>query len=174
MKTDKNTKLVHINMLRRGDKFQIPSVRDTMRDMKFVNSTDTSSLIEGYKRDTINDSWRPFRMHVSNGIMVQVVDQFENTNLMEENKQNATATAEQQEVSAAPKRRGRPSKAKLAFNQLKGVDGEFTVKDVVENNDVREYEVHNLIRSAVQSGKLRVVKELVGGRGKPRKVYRLA
>jgi hypothetical protein len=31
-----------------------------------------------------------------------------------------------------------------------------------------------LIRSAVQSGKVNVVKELVGGRGKPRKVYRLA
>jgi hypothetical protein len=173
MKTDTNKKLVHINMLRRGDKFQIPSVRETMRDMKFISSTETSSLIEGYKRDSINDAWRPFRMHVSNGVMVEVVDQFEK-DLMEENKQNATATAEQTGTPAAPKRRGRPSKAKLAFNQLKGVDGEFTVKDVVEKNDIKEYEVHNLIRSAVQSGKVSVVKELVGGRGKPRKVYRLA
>ena len=173
MKTDKNIKLDHINNLRNGDKFQIPSVRDTMRDMKFISSTETSSLIEGYKRDSINDAWRPFRMHVSNGVMVEVVKEFEK-DLMEENKQNATATAGQNEASAAPKRRGRPSKAKLAFNQLKGVDGEFTVKDVVEKNDIREYEVHNLIRSAVQSGKVRVVKELVGGRGKPRKVYRLA
>jgi hypothetical protein len=112
-------------------------------------------------------------MHVSNGVMVEIVDQFEK-NLMEENKQNATATAEQTGEPAAPKRRGRPSKAKLAFNQLKGVDGEFTVRDVVEKNDIKEYEVHNLIRSAVQSGKVSVVKELVGGRGKPRKVYRLA
>jgi hypothetical protein len=112
-------------------------------------------------------------MHISNGVMVDVVEEFEK-DLMEENKQNATATAGQNEASAAPKRRGRPSKAKLAFNQLKGVDGEFTVKDVVEKNDIREYEVHNLIRSAVQSGKVEVVKELIGGRGKPRKVYRLA
>jgi hypothetical protein len=174
MKTDKNIKLVNINMLRRGEKFQIPSVRDTMRDLEFISSTETSSLIEGYKRDTINDSWRPFRMHVSNGVMVQVVENFEKQNLMEENKQNATATAEQNEATAAPKRRGRPSKAKFAFNQLKGVEGEFTVKDVVEKNDVQEYEVHNLIRSAVQSGSVKVVKELIGGRGKPRKVYRLA
>lgn len=173
MKTDKNTKLTHINNLQRGDKFQIPSVRDTMRDMKFISTTETSSLIEGYKRDSIDEAWRPFRMHVSNGVMVELVDQFEK-DLMEENKQKATASAEQHEASAAPKRRGRPSKAKLAFNQLKGVDGEFTVKDVVEKNDIREYEVHNLIRSAVQSGSVRVVKELVGGRGKPRKVYRLA
>ena len=173
MKTDKNTKLVHINNLQRGDKFQIPSVRDTMRDMKFISTTETSSLIEGYKRDSIDEAWRPFRMHVSNGVMVELVEQFEK-DLMEENKQKATASAEQNEASAAPKRRGRPSKAKLAFNQLKGVDGEFTVKDVVEKNDIREYEVHNLIRSAVQSGSVRVVKELVGGRGKPRKVYRLA
>lgn len=173
MKTDKNTKLTHINNLQRGDKFQIPSVRDTMRDMKFISTTETSSLIEGYKRDSIDEAWRPFRMHVSNGVMVELVDQFEK-DLMEENKQKATASAEQNEASAAPKRRGRPSKAKLAFNQLKGVDGEFTVKDVVEKNDIREYEVHNLIRSAVQSGNVRVVKELVGGRGKPRKVYRLA
>lgn len=173
MKTDKNTKLTHINNLQRGDKFQIPSVRDTMRDMKFISTTETSSLIEGYKRDSIDEAWRPFRMHVSNGVMVELVEQFEK-DLMEENKQKATASAEQNEASAAPKRRGRPSKAKLAFNQLKGVDGEFTVKDVVEKNDIREYEVHNLIRSAVQSGSVRVVKELVGGRGKPRKVYRLA
>ena len=173
MKTDTNKKLVHINNLQRGDKFQIPSVRDTMRDMKFISTTETSSLIEGYKRDSIDDNWKPFRMHVSNGVMVEVVDQFEK-NLMEENKQNATAKAEQTVTPAAPKRRGRPSKAKLAFNQLKGVDGEFTVKDVVEKNDIKEYEVHNLIRSAVQGGTVQVVKELVGGRGKPRKVYRLA
>jgi predicted transcriptional regulator len=145
-----------------------------MRDMKFISSTETSSLIEGYKRDSVNDAWRPFRMHVSNGVMVEVIEEFEK-DLMEENKQNATANAGQKnEASAAPKRRGRPSKAKLAFNQLKGVDGEFTVKDVVEKNDIREYEVHNLIRSAVQSGKVQIVKELIGGRGKPRKVYRLA
>lgn len=173
MSTDTNKKLVHINNLRLGDKFQIPSVRDTMRDMKFISTTDTSTLIEGYKRDSINDNWRPFRMQVSNGIMVELVEEFEK-NPMEENKQNATATAEQNATPAAPKRRGRPSKAKLAFNQLKGVEGEFTVKDVVANNDIREYEVHNLIRSAVQSGKVQIVKELIGGRGKPRKVYRLA
>jgi hypothetical protein len=173
MKTDKNTKLTHINNLQRGDKFQIPSVRDTMRDMKFISTTETSSLIEGYKRDSVDESWRPFRMHISNGVMIELVEQFDK-DLMEENKQKATATAEQNEASAAPKRRGRPSKAKLAFNQLKGVDGEFTVRDVVEKNDIKEYEVHNLIRSAVQGGKVQVVKELVGGRGKPRKVYRLA
>ena len=130
MKTDTNTKLTHINNLQRGDKFQIPSVRDTMRDMKFISTTETSSLIEGYKRDSVDESWRPFRMHVSNGVMVEVISEFDK-DLMEENKQKATATAAQNEGSA-PKRRGRPSKAKLAFNQLKGVDGEFTVKDVVE------------------------------------------
>ena len=172
MKTDTNTKLTHINNLQRGDKCQIPSVRDTMRDMKFISTTETSSLIDGYKRDSVDESWRPFRMHVSNGVMVEVISEFDK-DLMEENKQKATATAAQNEGSA-PKRRGRPSKAKLAFNQLKGVDGEFTVKDVVEKNDIKEYEVHNLIRSAVQSGNVQIVKELVGGRGKPRKVYRLA
>lgn len=171
-KKQNDSKLVHINNLRCGDKFQIPSVKDTMRDMKFISATETSSFIEGYRRDTINDSWKPFRYHVSNGIMVELVENFEK-DLME-NTNNATATAEQTGTPAAPKRRGRPSKAKLAFNQLKGVDGEFTVKDVVEHNNIKEYEVHNLIRSAVQSGKVRVVKELVGGRGKPRKVYRLA
>ena len=174
MKTDTNTKLTHINNLQRGDKFQIPSVRDTMRDMKFISTTETSSLIEGYKRDSVDESWRPFRMHVSNGVMVEVVSEFDK-DLMEENKQKATATSAQNTGEASPqKRRGRPSKAKLAFNQLKGVAGEFTVRDVVESNDIKEYEVHNLIRSAVQSGKVRVVKELVGGRGKPRKVYKLS
>jgi len=173
MKTDKNTKLTHINNLQRGDKFQIPSVRDTMRDMKFISTTETSSLIEGSKRDSIDESWRPFRMHISNGVMVELVDEFDK-DLME-NTNTATATAAQNTGEApSQKRRGRPSKAKLAFNQLKGVAGEFTVKDVVESNDIKEYEVHNLIRSAVQSGKVRVVKELVGGRGKPRKVYKLA
>ena len=61
MKTDTNKKLVHINNLQRGDKFQIPSVRDTMSDMKFISTTETSSLIEGYKRDSIDDNWKPFR-----------------------------------------------------------------------------------------------------------------
>ena len=173
MKTENNIKLVPINNLQRGDKFQIPSVKDTMRDLTFISSTDTSTLIEGQKRDTINDNWKGFRFHISNGVMVQLVDKFEKDFM--ENTNTATATAEQNTGEAsAPKRRGRPSKAKLAFNQLKGVAGEFTVRDVVESNDIKEYEVHNLIRSAVQSGKVRVVKELVGGRGKPRKVYKLA
>jgi hypothetical protein len=173
MKTENNTKLVPINNLQHGDKFQIPSVKDTMRNMTFVSSTDTSTLIEGQKRETVNDLWKGFRFHVSNGIMVEIVEQFEKDFM--ENTNIATATAEQNTGEAsAPKRRGRPSKAKLAFNQLKGVAGEFTVRDVVESNDIKEYEVHNLIRSAVQSGKVRVVKELVGGRGKPRKVYKLA
>lgn len=172
MSTDTNKKLVHINNLQLGDKFQIPSVRDTMRDMKFISTTDTGTMIEGFKRDSVSDNWRPFRMCVSNGVMVELVEEFKD-NPMEENKKNATASAEQNATPAAPRRRGRPSKAKLAFNQLKGVDGEFTVKDVVAKNDIREYEVHNLIRSAIQGGKVQVVKELIGGRGKPRKVYRL-
>lgn len=168
------SELVRVNFLRAGDKFQIPSVRDTMRNMTFICSSTSSTLIEGQKRDSINDQWKSFRYHIANGVMVKVVAEFEKEVMEETN--NATANAEQVtgSVTPTPKRRGRPSKAKLAFNQLKGVGGEFTVKDVVNNNDIKEYQVHNLIRSAVQSGKVRVVKELIGGRGKPRKVYRLA
>jgi predicted ArsR family transcriptional regulator len=73
-----------------------------------------------------------------------------------------------------PRRRGRPSKQGKSLNELAGVSGEFTVKDIVEKNDIKEYEAHNLVRSAVKSGKLQVVKEISGGRGKPKKVYRLA
>ena len=149
-----------------------------MRNMKFISSTDTSSLIEGYRRDSIHDNWRSFRIHVSNSIMVEVVDNFDETNLMEENKQKVTATAEPQKQAAspsAPKRgRGRPRKTQVAFNQLKGIEGDFTVKDVVQSNGLKEYEAHNKLRSALQAGEITVVKEITGGRGKPRKVYRLA
>jgi hypothetical protein len=57
---------------------------------------------------------------------------------------------------------------------MSGTSGEFTVNDIVSKNGVKEYQAHNLVRSALKQGKVTVVKEISGGRGKPRKVYRLA
>lgn len=69
--------LTSIADLRPGDKFQIPSVQDTMRDMTVISSNHKSTLINGFKRNTVRDKWRPFRMRVSNGIVVHCVDTFE-------------------------------------------------------------------------------------------------
>jgi predicted ArsR family transcriptional regulator len=83
-------------------------------------------------------------------------------------------TEEQNTESQTPRRRGRPSKQGKSLYELLGTNGEFTVKDIVEKNNIKEYEAHNLVRSAVKNGKAQVVKEVSGGRGKPKKVYRLS
>jgi hypothetical protein len=81
-------------------------------------------------------------------------------------------SAIQQEPTEA-RRRGRPAKQSKPLNELGGTKGEFTVRDLVAKNDLKEYDAHNLVRSAIKNGLIKIIREESGGRGKPRKVYSL-
>jgi len=170
MSTIKTQKL---GWLESGDRFEIPSLVDTMRNLKVISTNASSTNVEGERRNGPNDLWQHFRFPISNDVNVALVEK--GAPLIKTDKPKKSMNTQEQNTEAeAPRRRGRPSKQGKSLNELAGVSGEFTVKDIVEKNDIKEYEAHNLVRSAVKSGKLKVVKEISGGRGKPKKVYRLA
>lgn len=174
MSTTTNSKMYKLGWLEGGDRFEIPSLSDTMRNLTVIGTNASSTNIEGERRNSINDPWQHFRFPISNDVTVVLLDKGA-PKLKNENKGTKSMNTQEQNTEAElPRRRGRPSKQGKSLNELAGVSGEFTVKDIVEKNDIKEYEAHNLVRSAVKSGKLQVVKEISGGRGKPKKVYRLA
>jgi hypothetical protein len=168
------TKTQKLGWLESGDRFEIPSLVDTMRNLKVISTNASSTNVEGERRNGPNDLWQHFRFPISNDVNVSLVEKGEPLVKTERPNKKFMSTQENNTEAEAPRRRGRPSKQGKSLNELAGVSGEFTVKDIVEKNDIKEYEAHNLVRSAVKSGKLKVVKEISGGRGKPKKVYRLA
>ena len=169
------TKTQKLGWLESNDRFEIPSLSDTMRNLKVISTNASSTNVEGERRNNVNDPWQHFRFPISNDVNVVLLEK--GAPLIKTEKTNKKSMNTQEQATAetgAPRRRGRPSKQGKSLNELLGTNGEFTVKDIVEKNDIKEYEAHNLVRSAVKSGKLQVVKEISGGRGKPKKVYRLA
>lgn len=155
-----------VDNLNEGDLFQIPLLTATMRNMRFLSTNYSGTLIEGEKRDGINDPWKRFKYAIANKVRVDVVTAFELDG-------PAVELVDGVEVPAKRKR-GRPRKTRMILSKLKGVGSEFTVKDVVESNNLKGYEAQNLVRSALNNGQIKVVREVTGGRGKPRKVYRLS
>ena len=159
-----------------GDRFEIPSVKETMRNLVVISTNISSTLVEGERRESVNDIWKAFRFPISNDVNAVLV-QKNAPKIKEEKKKNMNTEAENaqdEQESPTARRRGRPAKQGKPLNELGGTKGEFTVKDLVEKNGLKEYDAHNLVRSAVKQGKVKVVREVSGGRGKPRKVYCLA
>jgi hypothetical protein len=167
-------KTLKLGWLTGGDRFEIPAITETMRNLTVISTNNSSTFVEGERRDGINDHWRAFRFPISNDVNVILLEKgapkIKDENKNSKNMETETQNTEQTE----PRRRGRPAKQAKPLNELGGTSGEFTVKDLVEKNVLKEYDAHNLVRSAVKQGKLKVVREVAGGRGKPRKVYRLA
>jgi len=163
-----------LGWLEPNDRFDIPSLSDTMRNLKVISTNASSTSVEGERRSSVNDAWQHFRFPISNDVNVVILEKGSPMVKTEKINKKDMDTQEQNTGTDAPRRRGRPSKQGKTLNELTGTSGEFTVKDIVEKNNIKEYEAHNLVRSAVKSGKLEIVKEISGGRGKPKKVYRLA
>lgn len=162
----KTNTLVPVFLLKPGEKFEIPSLQDNMRNLKFVSSSECSSLIEGQTRYSASDEWKPFRYHISNSVRVKpVLEHFMHTQNTVEGKNN--------EKNLVKNSRGRPKKSSQSLDNLNGVSNtEFTIKDVLKVNDIKTHDLYKLIKNGVQNGKVKVVKEISSGRGKPAKVYK--
>ena len=52
----KTTQLQNLN---EGDRFEIPSIKDTMKNLVVLRNSQCSVLVRGEKRESVNDSWTP-------------------------------------------------------------------------------------------------------------------
>jgi len=164
-----NTSLCKIEYLKPGEKFEIPGLSDTMRNMKMIRSSDCSSLIEGQRRDSKSDDWKPFRYPIANSVMVKVVNEFS----MESNNNTNKQQQKNMQENKVKRGRGRPKKDKISLAEMKGIDGEFTVNDLVKVNQIKPHQAHIAIKSAIMNGQVKQSSERKSGRGKPQKVYKL-
>lgn len=161
-------KLVRIEMLRPGEHFEIPSLCETMRRMKVVLVSDCSTLIEGQKRDSLKDEWKPFRYHISNSVLVEVCDSF-----AEQKKNDDTANEGTETEPKQKNRRGRPSKDFANLKSLKGIGKDFTKKELANLNNLKDHEVHKIVTKSIKNKEIKEVSQIKSGRGKPAKVYRV-
>lgn len=166
----KNTK-IRLDMLREGTKFTIDSLEDWMfRDLVLISTSDCSSLIEGFKRDSKEEQWKPFRYHVSNSVLVSPVTSDFYVDTTRQRKTNKEIVVE----TFQKKSRGRPRKTKVAFKDLKGNFESFTVKDIIVSNpELKSHEVNSLIKEGLNENTIELCGEKRGKIGKPQKVYKL-
>jgi|694.fasta_scaffold01323_58 hypothetical protein len=160
-------KLVKIEMLRPGEHFEIPSLCETMRRMKVITVSDCSTLIEGQKRDSTAEEWKPFRYHISNSVQVEVCSSF--VEQEETTKSDGRAGTEPKQKN----RRGRPSKDLVSLKSLKGINKDFTKKDIAELNNLKNHDVAKMVKTSLKNKEIKEVNQIKSGRGKPAKVYRI-
>ena len=173
---NKKPQIHKLGWLSAQDRFEIPSLTETMRNLKVISTNESSTNVEGERRDSVNSDWKHFRYPISNDVNVILVEKnaakIKSNDKISNNPMKENDT--QENIDTTPRRRGRPAKINKPINELGGTKGEFTVQDIISQNGLKEYEAHNIVRSALKQGSVTVVKEIAGGRGKPRKVYRLA
>jgi hypothetical protein len=157
--------LYRIEFLKPGEKFEIPGLTDAMRHMKLITTSECSSLIEGQRRESKDDGWKPFRYHISNSVIVKIVQEFAVET--QENKKE-----QKMDQNKEKRGRGRPKKEKVKCASMKGIEGEFTIRDLITLNQIKPYEAHLAVHSALDKGEITLVAEKKGKRGKPQKVYK--
>jgi hypothetical protein len=165
----KTQRLCRVEFLKPGERFEVPSLKETMRNLKLVSSSDCSSLVEGQRRDSTSEEWKPFRYHITNSLIVQPVS----TEMPPPVIEKDSIINNNMEQQTEKRGRGRPRKEKTPFMSLKGIDNEFTTSDLVQLNNIKPHEAHQAISAALQDGKIVQTRENKGKRGKPQKVYRL-
>ena len=68
------TKTQKLGWLESGDRFEIPSLVDTMRNLKVISTNASSTNVEGERRNGPNDLWQHFRFPISNDVNVSLVE----------------------------------------------------------------------------------------------------
>jgi len=160
-------KTVQLQNLNEGDRFEIPSVQDTMKNLVVLRNSQCSVLVRGEKRDSVNDSWTNFRYSLAPTTNVIFVGK---SNFKVQDGQIVEIMNTQEETVKVKGRRGRPKKSL----DLKLPEGEWTVTDVASLNGCEKYDVTNYIKKYINS-RIREVGTRKGlGKGKPSKVYRVS
>ena len=70
----KNIKTQKLGWLESGDRFEIPSLSETMRNLRVISTNASSTNVEGERRNGINDPWVHFRFPISNDVNVALLE----------------------------------------------------------------------------------------------------
>ena len=177
----------NLQSLQDGDRFEIPSLKDTMRNLTVVRVGTGSVVIKGEKREApTSEDWKGFEYAVSCSTPVvflgksgDVVADTVTPAVADTVKGDEPAVVKAVKVAkdaepAVKNRRGRPSKnVALTFPS-----GDFTVGDVATLNGVEKYDVTNYLKKLAAEGNalnlVEVGSRKTGSKGKPSKVFRLA
>lgn len=176
--------------LTEGDRFEIPSLRDCMKNMSVVTVGSGSVTIKGSKKGNGDntDEWVPFQYAVSCGTQVKYlppetveevvapeVAEVPAVEVVTVKAKRGRPRKEQPEVvgKAPTGKRGRPAKA-IAFKFPKG---DWTIAEVAELNGCKKYDVVNYLNKQKKDGNAPTMTEVgskkAEGRGKPSKIYRM-
>lgn len=169
----------NLQSLQDGDRFEIPSLKDTMRNLTVVRVGTGSVVIKGDKREgPTSEDWKSFEYAVSCSTPVVFLGKSGDV-VADTVKGDEPAVVKAVKVAkdaepAVKNRRGRPSKnVALAFPA-----GDFTVGDVATLNGVEKYDVTNYLKKLAAEGNalnlVEVGSRKTGSKGKPSKVFRLA
>jgi hypothetical protein len=176
-------KTIPVITLQEGSNFQIPSLKDILKDLTVVSSNASAALVTGKKlksKETNDEGqevehWVDFRDYISAGTQV-VVDYDRKEKPAKAIKavkagRPAEGGEEEEEETKVAGKRGR----KRLYDAVEIPTGEdFKVKDLAARLNVPPFVVHNELMKLKKSGRNVVtVAEIKGGRGKPTKVFRL-
>lgn len=160
-------KTVQLQNLNEGDRFEIPSTKDTMKNMVVLRNSQCSVLVRGEKRDEINKPWHQFRHALSP--TTNVIFMGHSTFKIENGEIVENMNTEEQTVKVK-NGRGRPKKS----IDLKLPQGEWTVTEVAALNGCEKHDVSSYIKKYINI-RIREVGTRKGlGKGKPSKVYRVS
>jgi hypothetical protein len=173
-------KTCSIQSLQNGDTFEIPSLKDSMRNLKVCSIGSCSASVKGEKRDGFgdeNDQWKPFSYAIALSTQVVWTGKGEVEEVKSETDSSAPAKRGRKSKiqkaakvidPAAPKRkRGRPAnpnkkvvkKGGAKGRPSKGLDikfpdGEWTIDDVVKlsGKKCKKYDVINYLAKMEKAG----------------------
>ena len=144
-----------INQLSEGERFIIPNLKDTMRNLRVVRVSDCSTLIRGSVRKSVSGPWENFEHTVSNATPVIVDDAMIPDELV------TVAKTRTEKVTGGKKGRKRIEIAVVI------PDHNFTIKEFAKNHNISPAVAYLRVKELIQNKEIVEVERKSMGKGKP-------
>ncbi len=164
-----------VNQLNVGERFIIPELKDTMRNLKVERVSECATYVSGSCKESIDGPWKPFRNAISNSVEVIVdtseipVEIIEVIAERDEMNETEIVPVTNEATSNEPKRKGK----KRMEVEVVVPDTKFTMKEIAELSNISPSLAYIRVQELIKAGKVEVVerKKSESGRGKPLSIY---
>ena len=159
-----------IGNLRVGDIVQVPSLKDTMRNLKITRISDCSTSVSGQMKEGFDAPWRSFSHNISNATEV-IID----TNPMLKNEiiSNELIEIGGVKVEKTPKIKkvgGKRGRKKQEIN-LTIPKTNFTIKNIAESHRITPSLAYLRVMEEVKLGNVKIKTQGKRGRGGSPTIY---